>query len=160
MPEPSWIPGSVAERRPWRRSRARGSRASPYLLHSRCTPIKDNRETLQPETDHRRESRTAVHASNGVWDRIITLQTHNHERERERAGNPAACLLFELARACWRIEVRDAWNCGRRERGDFLWLQLQQGSGLLSRPVPRDVLYGSCSKKKLFSLSLPITALS
>jgi hypothetical protein len=40
-----------------------------------------------------------------------------------------------------------------RERGDFLWLQLQQGSGLLSRPVPRDALYGSCSKKKLFSLS-------
>jgi hypothetical protein len=81
-------------------------------------------------------------------------------RERERAGDPAACLLSELARACWRIEVRDAWNC-RRERGDFLWLQLQQGSGLsllslVSYPVLclGMLLYGSCSNKKSSSLSL------
>jgi hypothetical protein len=128
-------------------------------IHDVLPPIKDHQEIRQPETDHRRESRT-VHASNGVRDRIITLQTHNHERERERAGDPAACLLSELARACWRIEVRDAWNC-RRERGDFLWLQLQQGSGLsllslVSYPVLclGMLLYGSCSNKKSSSLSL------
>jgi hypothetical protein len=86
-------------------------------IHDVLPPIKDHQEIRQPETDHRRESRT-VHASNGVRDRIITLQTHNHERERERAGDPAACLLSELARACWRIEVRDAWNC-RREREEI-----------------------------------------
>jgi hypothetical protein len=116
MPEPSWIPGSVAEPRPWRRSRARGSRASPYLLHSRCTPIKDNRETLQPETDHRRESRTAVHASNGVWDRIITLQTHNHERERELATPRLASSSSSLEPAGeLRCEMRGTVE-GERER--------------------------------------------
>jgi hypothetical protein len=134
-------------------------------IHDVLPPIKDHQEIRQPETDHRRESRT-VHASNGVRDRIITLQTHNHERERELATPRLASSPSSLEPAGeLRCEMRG--TVGERE---------EIFSGYSSNKAPASLfspwsLIPSCAwgcfytavvaiKKAPLSLSLPITALS
>ena len=51
----AWIPAAAAGRSPWRRCRARGSRASPYPLHSQAPqqqPLAVRKHETKLEEDH------------------------------------------------------------------------------------------------------------
>ena len=164
----AWIPAAAAGRSPWRRCRARGSRASPYPLHSQAH---QRALAVRSQETRREEDHPPMETEN-------SNPKHETKRRKSRSSNGACGILpcspitthyTSAARLRLRLpRARGARGRGRA-RGEISaavskaspFPSLSVASPFLLSCAARDALYGgrhtpvpSSGDEKPFSLSL------
>ena len=148
--EAAWIPAAAAGRSPWRRCRARGSRASPYPLHSQAH---QRALAVRSQETRREEDHPPMETEN-------SNPKHENKRRKSRSSNgvsggflpcsPITTHYTSAARLRLRLpRARGARGRGRA-RGEISaaaskaspFPSLSVASPFLLSCAARDALYG------------------